>query len=516
MNQPQTSTATSSEPKKKGLEADLKQTLEKIALAIRILSIDAVQKADSGHPGLPLGCAEIGAYLWSHVLRYNPKDPKWPNRDRFILSAGHGSMLLYSMLHLSGYDLSLEDIKQFRQLHSKTPGHPESLDTPGVETTTGPLGQGMANAVGQALGLKLLGARFNTEEHTILDGKVYCLMGDGCVMEGITSEVSSLAGHLKLDNITVIYDSNKISLDGPLAESCSEDTKMRYIAYGWDVFEVDGNDLDALHYLFKTLKQPQHKPRLVIAHTIIGKGSPNKAGTHKVHGSPLGPEEVKATKAALGAPEEPFYVPHVAYAFFKEKLVKDVEEEEEWKRTFEAWGRKNPEKLREFEAMAQRKVPADIEEKLKTLKIASPIAGRKASQEVLNFLAPLVPQLYGGSADLSCSDLTMMKNFPVVTPGHFDGRNHQIRRSGVRDGSHGHRHGPNRDDHSVYRNFFNFLRLHEKRHTPCSPPERARDLSVHARLDLPWRRWPYTPACRTFCCPPRHPSTVCVQTCRCI
>ena len=222
----------------KGIEMDsqLTQILGKIANTIRGLSIDAVQKADSGHPGLPLGCAEIGAYLYGVELRQNPKNPNWINRDRFILSAGHGSMWLYSCLHLSGYDVSLEDIKNFRQLHSKTPGHPESLDTPGVETTTGPLGQGFGNAVGQALGLKMLEARFNTPKHTILDSKVWVLAGDGCMMEGVSSEVSSLAGHLKLDNLIVIYDANHVTLDGPLSESSSESTKLRYEAYGWEVF----------------------------------------------------------------------------------------------------------------------------------------------------------------------------------------------------------------------------------------------------------------------------------------
>lgn len=407
----------------KQLNPELKQTLAKIALAIRVLSMDAVQKADSGHPGLPLGCAEIGAYLWGCVLRYNPKNPNWFNRDRFILSAGHGSMLLYSCLHLSGYDVSLEDIKQFRQLHSKTPGHPESLDTPGVETTTGPLGQGFANAVGQALGMKLLAARFNTDKHKIVDNKVFVLMGDGCIMEGITSETSSLAGHLKLDNLIAIYDSNHVTLDGPLSESLSENTKMRYQAYGWEVFEVDGNDLEAVHQVIDQARQNQDRPRMIIATTIIGKGSPNKAGTFKVHGSPLGPEEVKATKIALGASEEPFFVPQSVYDFFKQKLPQDAALEDSWKHAFDAWGNENPEKLKEFEKMSQQFLPADLEEKLKALQITSPIAGRKAAQETANMLADLLPQLYGGSADLSVSDLTMMKKFPLVAPGAFNGRN---------------------------------------------------------------------------------------------
>lgn len=405
------------------LDQDIKQILSKIALAIRVLSMDAVQKADSGHPGLPMGCAEIGAYLWGYALRYNPKDPKWFNRDRFILSAGHGSMLLYSALYLTGYDLSLEELKNFRQLHSKTPGHPESLETPGVETTSGPLGQGFGNAVGQALGLKLLAARFNTEKHKIIDNKVYVLMGDGCIMEGVTSETSSLAGHLKLDNIIAIYDANQVTLDGPLSESCSENTKMRYQAYGWEVFEVDGNDLDAVHSVMRQAQEKQDRPRLIIARTIIGKGSPNKAGTFKVHGSPLGHEEVKAAKIALGAPEEPFYVPPQVHEFFKKKQENDTAQEDAWKRTFDAWAKENPEKLREFEAMAHKHIPNDIEQKLEALQIPSPIAGRKASQDTINILADMLPQLYGGSADLSVSDLTMIKKFPLVAPGNFNGRN---------------------------------------------------------------------------------------------
>lgn len=409
-----------------GIEAltpELKQNLTKIANTIRGLSMDAVQKANSGHPGLPMGCAEIGAYLWGCVMHYNPKHSKWVGRDRFILSAGHGSMWLYSLLFLSGYQLTLEDIKQFRQLHSKTPGHPESRDTDGVETTTGPLGQGLGNAVGQALGLKMLGAKFNTQTHKIFDNKVFCLMGDGCVMEGVTSEVSSLAGHLKLDNLIAIYDANHVSLDGPLSDSCSENTKERYLAYGWDVYEVDGNDLDSIHHVFSQALVNQERPRLIIATTIIGKGSPNKSGTHKAHGSPLGPDEVKAAKIALGLPEEPFYVPQAVTDFFQHKLSQDITLEQDWRKTFDAWGKENPKLLQEFEAMAQHRIPDDLEEKLNNLQIANPIAGRKASQEVINFLADMLPQLYGGSADLSESDMTMIKKYPIVTPGHFNGRN---------------------------------------------------------------------------------------------
>lgn len=406
------------------LNAGLKEILAKIANTIRGLSMDAVQKADSGHPGLPMGCAEIGAYLWGCLLRYNPKDPKWPNRDRFILSAGHGSMLLYSVLHLSGYNLSLDDLKQFRQLHSKTPGHPESLDTEGVETTTGPLGQGVGNAVGQALGLKLLEAKFNTEHHKIFDSKIYCLCGDGDMMEGVSSEVSCLAGHLKLDNLILIYDSNHVCLDGPTSECFTENTKMRYEAYGWEVFEVDGNDLDDVHKVFTKAKEHQSRPRLIIAHTIIGKGSPNKAGTSKAHGAPLGVDEVKAAKNLLGIPQEPlFYVPQEVKDFFSKKLPGDIALEKEWRSIFDAWAQDNPDFLRTYEEMAQNRMPKDLEQRLKAIEIKSPISGRKASQDVLNAMSTFLPQLYGGSADLSGSDMTMMKNYPLVTPDNFAGRN---------------------------------------------------------------------------------------------
>lgn len=407
----------------KNLDQEIKMILPKIAGTIRGLSMDAVQKADSGHPGLPMGCAEIGAYLWGHAMKYNPKNPHWTNRDRFILSAGHGSMLLYSCLHLSGYDLSLEEVENFRQLHSKTPGHPESRDTEGVETTTGPLGQGLGNAIGTALGLKILGAKFNTDEHKIFDSKVFCLMGDGCVMEGVTSEVSSLAGHLKIDNIIAIYDSNRVTLDGMLSESCSEDTKMRYKSYGWDVYEIDGASYDELDETISKIRKHQERPVLIIAHTIIGKGSPNKSGTSKAHGSPLGPDEVKAAKAVLGLPEEDFYVPQAVKDFFSKKVVQDAANEQNWNNLFEAWARANPELHREYDKMAQQKLPENLEETLHALQIKSPVASRKSSNEVINLLADLLPQLIGGSADLSGSDLTMMKKFPLITPGMFKGRN---------------------------------------------------------------------------------------------
>ena len=370
-----------------------------------------------------MGCAEFGAYLYGVLLRHNPQNPKWLNRDRFILSAGHGSMLLYSCLHLAGFNITIDDIKRFRQLHSNTPGHPECHISEGVEATTGPLGQGVGNAVGQALGLKLLAAKFNTPEFPLFTGKVYCLAGDGCMMEGVSAEASSFAGHLQLDNIVLIYDANRVTLDGFLAESGSEDTAMRYRAYGWDVFEIDGYDFDKMDEVFTSLQKSQKKPTLILMHTIIGKGSPNKAGTHKVHGSPLGAEEVEATKRALGLPEEEFYVPHAVYGFFEKKRVKDAALEQKWKDTFRIWSETKPELAREFMRMVEKQIPENLEAELKKIEMKSPLAGRSSSQLVLDVLGNMLPFLYGGSADLSGSDLTMMKKFPIIAPGNFSGRN---------------------------------------------------------------------------------------------
>jgi transketolase len=409
--------------KQSGLDPKLKVQLEKVALAIRQLTMDATQKANSGHPGLPMGCAEIGAYLWGHFLKYNPKNSHWINRDRFVLSGGHGSMLLYSVLHLSGYKVSLESIENFRQLHSGTPGHPEFGDTDGVETTTGPLGQGTGNGVGQALGLKMLASRFNTPEFAIIDAKVVVLMSDGDAMEGVSHEVSALAGHLKLDNLIFIYDANHISLDGPLMESCSEDTKLRYQGYGWDVHEIDGNDLQALHQTLSKLREKQTRPTLVITRTIIGKGAPNKAGTHQAHGSPLGSEEVHAAKEALGLPQTPFAVSEEVYAFFKSKLPQDQEIENGWNKQYKVWREKNPEHASLFDKMHNLPLPKNLEEELGAFSIKSPAATRKSSGDVIQFLSSRLEHLIGGSADLSSSDMTMMKGYSLVAPGCFQGRN---------------------------------------------------------------------------------------------
>lgn len=401
----------------------LKKQLGKIADTIRQLSMEAVQKANSGHPGMPMGCAELGAFLYGVALRHNPKNSKWVNRDRLVLSAGHGSMWLYSCLHLSGFKLSIDEIKKFRQLHSHTPGHPEYGMTDGVEATTGPLGQGIANAVGMALGMKLLAAKFNKENFPIINNKIYCVAGDGCFMEGISSEASCFAGHLKINNIVLIYDANNICLDGPLAECMSENTKTRYLGYGWDVFECDGYDLDRMEQIFSGLKAKQEKPALIILRTVIGKGAPNKAGTHKVHGSPLGAEEVAATKMALGLPKEDFSVAQSVYSFFEQKLAKEAAIEQEWKEMFKKWAAAHPELASDFEKMQNHFLPKDLEQQLKNLEIKAPIASRASSGDCIQLLAKLLPQLYGGSADLSGSDSTMMKNYSIVKPGDFSGRN---------------------------------------------------------------------------------------------
>lgn len=403
------------------MEDDSKKMLSKIAMTIRQLSIEAVQKANSGHPGMPMGCAELGAYLYGVLLRHNPKNSKWLNRDRVVLSAGHGSMWLYSCLHLSGFKLPMEQIKRFRQLHSITPGHPEYGMTDGVEATTGPLGQGVGNAVGLALGYKLLAGKFNRDGFSIFNNKIYAIAGDGCIMEGVSSEASSLAGHLGLNNLVLIYDSNKVCLDGPLPECCSEDTKKRYQSYGWEVFDVDGYDFDEMEKVFGDLQKKQDRPTLVILHTVIGKGSPHKAGTSKVHGSPLGAEEVVATKEALGLPNEEFYVPQSVRQYFENRLEKDAKLEEDWNTLYKRWAGVYPDLAAEFEKMKNHVLPPDLEEMLMKLEIKTPIAGRAASQAVIQMLGIVLPQLYGGSADLSVSDLTMMKEFPIVTPNNFAG-----------------------------------------------------------------------------------------------
>ena len=405
------------------MDPQVHKVLTKAANTVRALSFEAVQKANSGHPGLPMGCAEIGAYLYGVAMHHDPSDPQWVNRDRFILSAGHGSMLLYSLLHLAGFGLSIDEIKRFRQLHSKTPGHPEYGHTVGVETTTGPLGQGVGNAVGQALGLKILAEKFNTSSYKIFDSKVYCLAGDGCLMEGISAEAVSFAGHLGLDNLILIFDSNKITLDGPLEDSDSEDTAARFKAYNWHVLEMDGNDLEQVSKTMTSARGLTGKPVLIIAHTIIGKGSPSKQGTHHAHGSPLGPEECIKTKQALGLPSEDFFIPQPVIDFFAAKKQEGQKLHANWKKLFTQWQHKHPELDAQFQLMQQRKFPKELQEKILHLDIPGSVAGRSAAEAVLQLLGAELPYLYGGSADLSGSDCTMLKKFPIIKPHDFKGRN---------------------------------------------------------------------------------------------
>ena len=382
----------------------------RMANAIRALSMDAVQQANSGHPGMPMGMADIAVGLWNEHLQHNPTDPHWLNRDRFVLSNGHGSMLLYSLLHLSGYDLSIEELKNFRQLHSKTPGHPEYGITVGVETTTGPLGQGVSNAVGMALAEKLLAEEFNRPGHQIVDHYTYVFLGDGCLMEGISHEVCSLAGTLKLNKLIALWDDNGISIDGKVVSWFNEDTPKRFEAYGWNVIrDVDGHDAEAVSAAITKAKNSD-KPTLICCKTAIGKGSPNMAGSDKVHGSPLGATEIAATRVALNWPYAPFEIPKDIYAAWNFKK-RGQALEHEWNKQFQAYKNKYPELASELQRRMQGDLSKDfsatLNAYLKTCESkAESVATRKASQNAIEALAPAVPEFMGGSADLTGSNLT--------------------------------------------------------------------------------------------------------------
>lgn len=379
--------------------------------AIRTLSMDAVQKANSGHPGLPLGAAPMGYALWHNHLSHNPANPEWVNRDRFVLSAGHGSMLLYSLLHLTGYDVSLDDLKNFRQLHSATPGHPERLDTPGVEVTTGPLGQGLANGVGLALAEAFLAATFNTDEHKIIDHYTYGIVSDGDVVEGVAMEAAAVAGNLKLGKLIYLYDQNHITLAASANVSMGEDVGARFEAIGWHVQNIDGMDVDEVNAAIEAAKGETGKPSIICARTTIGFGSPNKAGTFGVHGSPLGPEEVIATKENLGIPTEPeFFVPDAASAHFREALTKGAEAENTWNELFAAYKEANPELAATFEQAMAGELASDWDSDIPSWPAGDKaISTRKASGEIINAFWKHVPTFIGGSADLNPSTLTAMK-----------------------------------------------------------------------------------------------------------
>ena len=397
---------------------------EKRINTIRMLSIDAVQKANSGHPGLPLGAAAMGYAIWSRHLRYDPKDPNWFNRDRFVLSAGHGSMLLYSLLYLAGYDLTLDDIKAFRQLHSKTPGHPEAHHTPGVEVTTGPLGQGVGNAVGLAIAEAHLAAVFNRDER-ICDHHTYCIAGDGDMMEGVASEAASLAGHLKLDKLIVLYDDNNVSLAGPTNVAFDEDVSKRFEAYGWRTMRVDAehaNDVDSIDRAITEAKRHSDKPTLISVRTTIGYGSP-RAGTYQAHGEPLGADNVKKTKEFFGWPTEPdFIVPDDVLAFWRERAAENAKVHKAWNDTYARYKQRNADLAAELERMLSGKLPAKLSWPVFTAENGS-VATRDAGGTVMNAIARDLPELIGGSADLDPSTKTYLKDCGDFEPGSYAGRN---------------------------------------------------------------------------------------------
>ncbi len=385
----------------------------RIANAIRVLAMDAVQKANSGHPGAPMGMADIADVVWREFMNLKPTNTNWAYRDRIVLSNGHGSMFQYALLHLTGYDLSIEDLKAFRQLHSKTPGHPELGYAPGIETTTGPLGQGIANAVGFALAEKTLAAQFNKDDIQVVDHFTYCFLGDGCLMEGVSHEACSLAGTLGLGKLIAYYDDNGISIDGEVEGWFSDDTEQRFLAYGWQVIRVDGHDADALRAATLAAKAETARPTIIICKTVIGLGSPNKQGKEDSHGAPLGHDEIVLTREALGWTDEAFVIPEDVYAAWDAK-AKGAEAEAAWNETFAAYAAKYPAEAAELKRRLSGELPADFAAKADAYIAevnakAETIATRKASQNALQALVPLLPEVLGGSADLAGSNLTLWK-----------------------------------------------------------------------------------------------------------
>ena len=397
----------------------------KLADAIRVLAMDAVQQANSGHPGAPMGMAEMAQALFTRHLRHNPADPAWANRDRLVLSNGHGSMLIYALLHLTGYDLPMAELQKFRQLHSKTPGHPEVGITPGVETTTGPLGQGLANAVGMALAEALLAAEFNHPEHSLVDHHTYAFVGDGCLMEGISHEVCSLAGTLRLGKLIVLYDDNGISIDGKVENWFADDTAKRFEAYGWNVARVaDGHDVSAVDLAIKQARlsgRQQARPTLIICRTVIGKGAPTVAGTDKVHGAPLGTAEIAGTRAAIGWPYAPFEIPETVYQGWDQRVV-GAQVQAVWQKGFDAYAAKFLAQAHEFTRRMRGELPADFANAAQQLLNATndkaeTVASRKASQQAITSLVELLPEMLGGSADLTGSNFTDWKGVAPVRAG---------------------------------------------------------------------------------------------------
>lgn len=391
---------------------------------IKTLAMDAVEKAQSGHPGMPMGCADIGYVLWTEFLNITPQNPTWPNRDRFVLSAGHGSMWQYALLHLSGFDLPMKEIEKFRQLGSKTPGHPEYGHTEGIEATTGPLGQGSANVVGMAIAAKMLAAKFNTAEHKIIDHNVISLVSDGDLMEGISGEAGSLAGHLKLSNLIYVYDDNKISIDGSTDLAFSEDVAKRYEAYGWYVQKVDGHNHEQIRGALKNAVDEKERPSLIVASTRIACGSPNKQGKASSHGAPLGADEITKTKNNINwVSTQSFDVPPAVIEHFRTKMARVATHQKEWEKTFTAWSKANPELAKTWRQMWNKEIPSDLYDQLLKNLPTMPNATRVISNIIEQTVAKLVPGLAGGSADLASSCKTTIKDGGDVTAKNFAGRN---------------------------------------------------------------------------------------------
>ena len=397
--------------------------LSRAATEARGLCMDAVQASQSGHLGLPLGCAELGAVLYGYALKYNPEKPRWIGRDYFVLSAGHGSMFLYAWLHMSGYDLPMSEIKRFRQLHSKTPGHPEFGETPGVECTTGPLGQGVGNAAGIAVACKMAAARFNTAEHRIFDQHVICLAGDGCMQEGVASEAAAFAGHFGLDNLILIYDSNTVTLDAPATATQSEDTGARFKAYGFDVQEINEDDMQAFLDALNNAKENNNgRPKFIISHSLIGQGIPEVAGTYKAHGE-AGAKFVDAARKGLGLPDEHYFVSKETYAYFAEHKKNLLAEYERWEKIYNDWRGKNPELAKMLDNGIERNVPKDLLSKIPEFPKDAKLATRKAGSEALQPIAQAMPLLMSGSADLHGSTLNYINGGEDFTRDNPKGRN---------------------------------------------------------------------------------------------
>ena len=408
-----------------------KAIVKKAINTVRLLSADGVPKANSGHPGMPMGSADYAFTLWSKFLRFDPQRPDWIGRDRFVLSAGHGSMLLYSLLHLFGYDVTIEDLKQFRQLGSKTPGHPEYGHTPGVEVTTGPLASGLASAVGMAIGLKQLVARIGAPKELFKNQKVYVVSGDGCIMEGTSHEACSLAGHLKLDNLILFYDSNKITIEGSTSLAMSEDVGARFEAYGWNVLKINGQCPRQIEAAVTLAQSCKDKPTIIIGETTIGFGSPHLAGTAKSHGAPLGEDELKATKAALGFdPEQSFVVPEDVRGFLSDRIAEKKADAAEWDAQFDAWKSSSPDGAALLEAILGKEIPADLEARLLAAVPEKDVATRASSGAMIQVVAKAVPAVVGGSADLAPSNNTYMKEMGDFTAEDRAGRNFHF---GVRE-----------------------------------------------------------------------------------